>query len=326
MLSLLCPPCPSKIVSKLAFSPPEPTYALIEEPTRANQDSTNSSDSNNCNEDSNNNQTGANRAPSKSSSSDKRNENPPLKYKLKLDEKAEWQYNDSDQSKFDVFYADSGKNERIACMYVKVTKNPKKVILFSHGNAADLGLMCSFYLGLGTKVECNIFGYDYSGYGASTGKPSEKCLYANIEAAYNELTKRYSISPSQIILYGQSIGTVPTVDLASKIEFAGVILHSPLTSGLRLAFPNTKRTWFFDAFPNIDKAPRIKAPTLVIHGTEDEIIDISHGQAIHSLLAHPVPPLWVEGAGHNDIELFREFLDRLRKFIYYELDKLKNRT
>lgn len=313
MLSLLCPPCPSKIVSKLAFSPPYPTYALIEEPAKAPQDSS---------EDSNNNQT---RSPGASGESGESNQNLP-KYKLKLDERAEWQYNDSDQSKFEVFYADCGRNEKIACMYVKVTKHPKKIILFSHGNAADLGLMCSFYLGLGTKVECNIFGYDYSGYGASSGKPTEKCLYSNIEAAYNELSKRYSIEPSQIILYGQSIGTVPTVDLASKIEFAGVILHSPLTSGLRLAFPNTKRTWFFDAFPNIDKAPHIKAPTLVIHGTEDEIIDISHGQAIHSLLTHPVPPLWVEGAGHNDIELFREFLDRLRKFIYYELDKIKSRT
>lgn len=322
MLSLLCPPCPSKIVSKLAFSPPEPTYALIEEPDRPDQDGEAAGQGNTTNQDSNNN-----RAGSENESSNASSKNQALtKYKLKLDEKAEWQYNDSDQSKFEVFYADCGKNERIACMYVKATRNPKKVIVFSHGNAADLGLMCSFYLGLGTKVECNIFGYDYSGYGSSTGKPSEKCLYTNIEAAYNELIRRYSLTPSQIILYGQSIGTVPTVDLASKIEFAGVILHSPLTSGLRLAFPNTKRTWFFDAFPNIDKAPHIKSPTLVIHGTEDEVIDISHGQAIHSLLAHPVAPLWVEGAGHNDIELFREFLDRLRKFIFYELDRSKSRT
>jgi abhydrolase domain-containing protein 17 len=60
---------------------------------------------------------------------------------------------------------------------------------------------------------------------------------------------RYGISPENIILYGQSIGTVPTVDLASRFEVAAVILHSPLMSGMRVAFPNTKRTWFFDAFP-----------------------------------------------------------------------------
>lgn len=60
---------------------------------------------------------------------------------------------------------------------------------------------------------------------------------------------RLNISPETIILYGQSIGTVPTVDLASRHEVGAVILHSPLMSGLRVVFRNTKRTWFFDAFP-----------------------------------------------------------------------------
>lgn len=60
---------------------------------------------------------------------------------------------------------------------------------------------------------------------------------------------RFNISPETIILYGQSIGTVPTVDLATKHEVGAVILHSPLMSGLRVVFRNTKRTWFFDAFP-----------------------------------------------------------------------------
>lgn len=240
-------------------------------------------------------------------------------YKLKLDERAEWQFATSDLDVFEVFYAECRRNERIACMYVKACKNPKYIILFSHGNAADLGLMSSFYLGLGNKIQCNVFGYDYSGYGLSSGKPSEKSLYTNIEAAWNELKRRYDVPASKVILYGQSIGTVPTVDLASKHDFAGIVLHSPLTSGLRLAFPNTKRTWFFDAFPNIDKVPKIKSPVLVIHGTEDEVIDISHGQVIHSLCKNPVSPLWVEGAGHNDIELFREYLERIKKFINQDI-------
>lgn len=63
------------------------------------------------------------------------------------------------------------------------------------------------------------------------------------------LTSRYGISPENIILYGQSIGTVPTVDLASRFECAAVVLHSPLTSGMRVAFPDTKKTYCFDAFP-----------------------------------------------------------------------------
>ena len=64
-------------------------------------------------------------------------------------------------------------------------------MLFSHGNAVDLGQMSSFYIGLGTRINCNIFSYDYAGYGASTGKPSEKNLYADIDAAWHALRTRY---------------------------------------------------------------------------------------------------------------------------------------
>lgn len=198
-------------------------------------------------------------------------------------------------------------------------------LLFSHGNAVDLGQMTSFFVGLGQRINCNIFSYDYSGYGMSTGKPTEKNLYADIDAAWHALRTRYGISPENIILYGQSIGTVPTVDLASRwvecckqqnnsiliffrlwneikekiicpfrYEVGAVILHSPLMSGMRVAFPATRRTWFFDAFPSIDKVPKVTSPVLVIHGTEDEVIDFSHGLTIYEKCPRAVEPLWVE--------------------------------
>ncbi len=56
-------------------------------------------------------------------------------------------------------------------------------VLFSHGNAVDLGQMSSFYIGLGSRINCNVFSYDYSGYGASSGKPSEKNLYLRVVLA-----------------------------------------------------------------------------------------------------------------------------------------------
>lgn len=176
------------------------------------------------------------------------------KFTLSLTDRAEWQYSPRELDSFEVFYTRTSRGNRIACMFVRAcTANPKFTILFSHGNAVDLGQMSSFYLGLGTRINCNIFSYDYSGYGVSNGKPSEKNLYADIDAAWHALRTRYGVSPEHVILYGQSIGTVPTVDLASRYEVGAVILHSPLMSGMRVAFPNTKRTWFFDAFPRYDQ-------------------------------------------------------------------------
>ena len=40
--------------------------------------------------------------------------------------------------------------------------------------------------------------------------------------------------------------------------------------------------------------PRVSSPVLVIHGTEDEVIDFSHGLAIYEKCPRAVEPLWVE--------------------------------
>lgn len=75
--------------------------------------------------------------------------------------------------------------------YASGTPPCRYTILFSHGNAVDLGQMSSFYIGLSARLGCNIFSYDYSGYGASTGQATEKNIYADIEAAFKALRQRY---------------------------------------------------------------------------------------------------------------------------------------
>ena len=70
---------------------------------------------------------------------------------------------------------------------------------------------------------------------------------------------------------------------------------------------------------SIEKIVNVRSKVLVIHGTDDDVIDFRHGLAIHDRAPNTVEPLWVEGAGHNDVELFRPYLDRLRKFINEEI-------
>ncbi|KAL2751679.1 abhydrolase domain-containing protein [Vespula maculifrons] len=241
------------------------------------------------------------------------------KFTISLSERAEWQYNERELESVEGFYARTSRGNRIACVFVRCSATARFTLLFSHGNAVDLGQMSSVYLGLGSRINCNIFSYDYSGYGLSNGKPSEKNLYADIDAAWHALRTRYGISPENIILYGQSIGTVPTVDLATRYEVGAVVLHSPLMSGMRVAFRSTKRTWFFDAFANIDKVPKVTSPVLVIHGTSDDVIDFSHGQAIYERCPRAVEPLWIDGAGHNDVELYNQYYERLKQFVSIEL-------
>ncbi|CAO2825254.1 unnamed protein product [Amaranthus hypochondriacus] len=196
-------------------------------------------------------------------------------------------------------------------------RNPlaKLTVLYSHGNAADLGQMYELFGELSIHLKVNLMGYDYSGYGQSTGKPSEQNTYSDIEAAYRCLVERYGVKEEDVILYGQSVGSGPTLDIATRLpNLRAIVLHSPIMSGLRVMYP-VKRSYWFDIYKNIDKIPLVGCPVLVIHGTADDVVDWSHGKQLWEQCKEKYEPLWVKGGNHCDLELYPEYIKHLKKFI-----------
>uniref|UniRef100_A0A7N2MZQ4 Uncharacterized protein n=1 Tax=Quercus lobata TaxID=97700 RepID=A0A7N2MZQ4_QUELO len=97
------------------------------------------------------------------------------------------------------------------------------------------------------------------------GLPSESNTYSDIEAVYQCLETEYGVSQEDLILYGQSVGSGPTLHLASKLpRLRGVVLHSAILSGLRVLC-HVKFTFCFDIYKNINKIKKVKCPVLVIH-------------------------------------------------------------
>ena len=79
--------------------------------------------------------------------------------------------------------------------------------------------------------------YEYVGYGPSRFKdcvPSERGCYRAINAAWAYLIA-HGVDPTTIVIYGRSIGTGPSVDLASRVEAKGLLLQSPIDSAIRCA-------------------------------------------------------------------------------------------
>ncbi|AQK55821.1 protein kinase family protein / WD-40 repeat family protein [Zea mays] len=175
--------------------------------------------------------------------------------------------------------------------------------------------MLGLFLELRAHLRVNIMSYDYSGYGASTGKPSEYNTYNDIEAVYDCLRTEYGIEEEDLILYGQSVGSGPTLHLASRLEkLRGVVLHSGILSGIRVLYP-VKVTLWFDIFKNIDKIKQVDCPVLVIHGTADDIVDLAHGKRLWELAKDKYEPLWIKGGGHCNLETYPEYIRHMRKFI-----------
>ncbi|KAE8720271.1 bioproteinsis of lysosome-related organelles complex 1 subunit 2-like [Hibiscus syriacus] len=171
----------------------------------------------------------------------------------------------------DVLKVGTKRGNEVVAVYIK---NPGAAltVLYSHGNAADLGQI-----------------YDYSGYGQSSGKPTEQNTYADIEAVYRCLGEKYGVKEEDVILYGQSVGSGPTLDLATRLPKLRAV--------------------------NIDKIPLVNCPVLVIHGTADDVVDCSHGKQLWELCKEKYEPLWVKGGNHCDLELYPQYIKHLKKFI-----------
>ncbi len=113
---------------------------------------------------------------------------------------------------------------------------------------------------------------------------------------------------SRILVMGRSLGSASAIFLASRhgSKLCGLILDSPYADGLKLIYRlsgiDLKRQDLPEFMDNIDMMSAIDLPTLIIHGTLDQIIPISDARALYKASASKDRRLVeIEGAGHNDL-------------------------
>ena len=181
--------------------------------------------------------------------------------------------------------------------------NPRAgvTLLYAHGNAEDLGQLAPWLEEM-RRAGFAVVGFDYRGYGMSTGgPPSAAGAVHDMEAVYRWVVDTLRVPPSRVVLYGRSVGSGPATDLAARVPVGGLVLESAFVSAFRVM---TKVALLpFDRFPNLRHIRQVRAPVLVIHGTEDEVIPVSHGRRLYEAASAPKQALWIEGAHHNDVPL-----------------------
>lgn len=191
-------------------------------------------------------------------------------------------------------------DERTCAWYIPL-EGADKTVLFSHGNAGNLaGRLESIQLL--RSMGFSVLAYDYGGYGLSTGRPSERRIYEDVDAAWKYLTEDRGIDPATIILFGRSLGGAATAYLASRVKPGAVVLESTFTS-----LPDVVRDMPLGRFlskgirhhfPTLDRVPSIQVPLLVVHSREDTLIPYKHGVAIFEAAAEPKQFLEIRG-DHN---------------------------
>lgn len=212
----------------------------------------------------------------------------------------------------DIVKVSSANGNKISALYLP-NPSAKFTVLVSHGNAEDLG-DDRYWLEDLREAGFSVLAYDYQGYGTSPGRPGEKVLYEDEAAAYDFLTVHLKVPPERIILLGRSVGSGPAVHLAARRPVAGLVLQSPFLSAFRVL---TRIPLLpFDRFPNYKDIRRVHCPVLIVHGTRDSVVSPWHGSKLYELANQPKQLLWVEGAGHNDLEMVagKKYLETIKDF------------
>jgi hypothetical protein len=208
---------------------------------------------------------------------------------------------------FEEVWCETQDHVRLHGWFLKAENNATDLcLLFFHGNAGNISIRLSKareWINRGVSV----FLIDYRGFGRSAGKMhSGNDIYLDAQAAYRWLNVEKTYKPAQIILYGESVGSVPAIELATRESVKGLVLEAAFTSLKEVAkihygfAPDFLLQNF--QFPNEEKISKIKCSAFIIHGTADEIIPFSMGERLFKAAPGPKEFLPVSGGHHNDLE------------------------
>tara|TARA_B100001564_G_scaffold358254_1_gene376447 strand:+ start:685 stop:1611 length:927 start_codon:yes stop_codon:yes gene_type:complete len=193
----------------------------------------------------------------------------------------------------------------------------QKTILYFHGNAGHIGNRSEKFKTFHRRG-FGIFAVSYRGFGNSQGKPTEQGLYTDARTAMNYLLNELNLKPSDIVIYGESLGTGVAVQMATEYHTHALILEAPYTSIVNVAkhrYPYLPISLALkDRFESIDKIGSVASPIFIMHGHKDRIIPISNGMALLEAAKAPKEGKFFDNFGHLNFD-FDVLADNTRNFV-----------
>ncbi len=193
------------------------------------------------------------------------------------------------------------------------------VVLFCHGNAGNMSHRLDS-IRLFNRLGLSTFIFDYRGYGQSGGTTTEMGTYRDVEAAWQYLLDERGIEPTEIVVFGRSLGGAVASWLTQEHTPAALIVESTFTSVPDIAaklYPIYPVRWLsrfnYNAAEYVAKK---NCPVLVVHSRNDDIIPFSHGRQLFEAASEPKQFLEIRGS-HNDGSVVsgKQYQDGLDAFI-----------
>jgi len=211
----------------------------------------------------------------------------------------------------------AGQGVRLHGLWLPQSKADAPVLLYLHGARWDVRGSAHRMRRM-HELGFAVLGVDYRGFGRSSpALPSETLALEDAHAAWRWLAQQ---QPSaRRFVFGHSLGGAIAVALAAEVvDEAGLLIEGSFTS-----IPDVVSSFRWGWLPvgplitqRFDAGARIAevgSPVLVVHGSQDSLIQPALGQALYDKAAEPKRFVLVQGGSHHNTNslgqpLYREAL------------------
>ncbi len=176
-------------------------------------------------------------------------------------------------------------------------------LLLTHGNGGNIAYRAD-KLRLFREQGYSVLIVGYPGYGGSQGSPSETGLVEAGMLGYDYL-RAEGFQSSDIVLYGESIGSAVAIQIAAQKEVRALVLEAPMSSVRDIAssqypFVPVKRL-LKHPFLSVEHIHRVQSPILFIHGDADNVVPLHSGKKLFAAANETKHFHVVKGGGHNNL-------------------------
>jgi fermentation-respiration switch protein FrsA (DUF1100 family) len=184
-------------------------------------------------------------------------------------------------------------------------RKAKGTVIHFHGNAQNMTAHWEFAGWLPARG-FNVFVFDYRGYGASEGRPTQRGLFEDSQAALDYVRTRPDVDVTRLLVFGQSLGGNQAIAAVGAGNRAGVralaeestfysysfIAGEKVPGGGVLIGNKYSASKYVAALPPI--------PLLMLHGTADPVVSYKNAVKLFSAAKEPKKLITIEGGGHID--------------------------
>ena len=175
-------------------------------------------------------------------------------------------------------------------------------IVYFHGNGGNLSNWSPILAGI-VRRGYAVFAIDYRGYGVSTGRPTERGLYRDVDAAIAAAWPD-TRAAAPTVYWGRSLGGSMAAYAATVKKPDGVIIEAGFASA-RAAVRGSPALALLSVFasyrfPAGEFLARAGAPVLMLHGDRDRVIPFARGRELFEQIPEPKTFVTIAGGDHND--------------------------